>query len=295
MSDKLKGIILAITAAVLWALCGIATQILFKDSRISSEWLVEVRLMLSGLLLIIYGLIKNKNNLIKVWNDRTDIKQLVIFSFLGMTGMQYTYFMAIKEGNAASATVLQFLCPVIIVCFLIIYKRKIPQKLELLAIGTALTGTFLFVTKGNINSFSISVPAFSWGIASAFAMAFYTLQPKKLLDKYDSPSIVGWAMIIGGIVFNIIHPIWDFDMGILTIKSVLYILFIVIFGTLLSFLSYLQSLKYIEPSIASLLCSVEPLSASVLSIFIFGAMFGSVQWIATLLIISTVFILSKSK
>ena len=68
-------------------------------------------------------------------------------------------------------------------------------------------------------------------------------------------------MLIGGIAFSFVHQPWNFT-GQLSITSILAVLFVIIFGTLIAFYSYLESLKYIKPTEASILSSVEPLSAA---------------------------------
>src|SRR5690606_31187566 len=112
-----------------------------------------------------------------VWRNKKDAMQLALFSITGMLAVQYTYFAAINHSNAATATVLQYAGPVIIAVYLALKHKRMPRPLEFLAIGLAVLGTFLLVTHGDIRSLSISGPAFLFGIASAFALAIYTLQP----------------------------------------------------------------------------------------------------------------------
>nr|WP_243686307.1 EamA family transporter [Lentilactobacillus rapi] len=62
----------------------------------------------------------------------------------------------------------------------------------------------------------------------------------------------------------------------------------VIFGTMLAYLFYLQSLSYIQPTTASVLGSFEPLSATILSILLLGISFGLPETIGGILILGTV-------
>lgn len=155
-------------------------------------------------------------------------------------------------------------------------------------------GTFLIITKGNIHSISISRLAIFWGICSAVAAAFYTVQPQLLIIKWGSILIVGWGMLIGGIIFSFVHAPWAFD-GQWSISSILSVIFVVLFGTLIAFTCYLESLKYIRPTEASVLSSAEPLSAAVLSVLWMHDSLGIGQWIGTILIIITIIILSYAK
>ncbi|CUU49216.1 DMT family transporter [Clostridium beijerinckii] len=291
---RIKGIILVIIGAMLWGISGTAAQYLFQKKGFSPEWLVVIRLLSSGIILLLYTFMKGEQNIWEVWKSKNDALSLIFFSVLGMLGVQYTYFAAIKYGNAATATILQYSSPVIITCYLAIRNKKIPKLKEIIAIGLAMLGTFFIITKGNIHSISISRLALFWGIASAFAAAFYTLQPCLLLRKWGSILVVGWGMLIGGIAFSFIEQPWNCT-GIWSTNSILAIIFVVLFGTLIAFTCFLESLNYIKPTESSILSSAEPLSAAILSVLWLHEELGIAQWIGTACIITTIIILSRIK
>ena len=289
-----KGIALVIIAATFWGVSGTVAQYLFHQQGFSTSWLVDIRLIFSGSGLLLFAQSSGKQNIWSIWKNKHDIIQLIMFGIIGMLGVQYTYFAAIEHGNAATATILQYLAPVIIACFLCLRAKVLPAKYEVIAIALALFGTFLLVTKGNIHTLSISGAAFFWGILSAFALAFYTLYPGGLLVKWGSLTTVGWGMMIGGIGFSFIQPPWKFQ-GHWSLPSFLAVVFVVLFGTLIAFFCYMESLKYIEASEASLLACVEPLSAAFLSVAWLHVSFSPLEWIGAIFIIATIFILSAVK
>lgn len=294
MDTKTKnGILLGITAASLWGISGTIGQFLFQQRGINVEWLITLRLLLSGVGLLILAK-STKNNILEIWNNRKDTIQLFIFSIIGMVGVQYTYFAAIKHSNAATATVLQFAGPIFIAIYLALKYKKLPKKLELLAILLAVAGTFLLVTRGNFDTLSISGIALFLGIASAITLAIYTLQPKALLAKYNSALVVGWGMFIGGIVFSFVKAPWQIE-GDWDLKTFLGVAFIIIFGTLIAFYAYLNAVKMIGGQKTSLLASAEPLVAVILSVIWLNTPFSVIEWIGSLCIISTVFLLTKKE
>lgn len=293
-NSRSRGIFLVLTAAVLWGISGTVAQFLFQKNGFSPEWLVVVRLLFSGIILLAFASLKEKRNITDIWNSKSDVLSIILFSILGMLSVQYTYFAAIKSSNAATATILQYLAPVVITCFLAIRYKQLPNYKEVIAVILALLGTFLLVTHGNISRLSITGVALFWGLSSALALAFYTLHPQNLLKKWGSTIVVGWGMLIGGIAFSFVNPPWQFQ-GQWSISSYFAVIFIVIFGTLIAFYCYLESLKYINASETSLLASLEPLSAAVLSVIWLKVNFGLVDWIGTICIISTIIILSLVK
>ncbi|MBN1056816.1 EamA family transporter [Clostridium botulinum] len=291
---RIKGITLVIIGSMLWGISGTVAQYLFQEKEFSPEWLVVIRLLVSGVILLLYVFMKGKRNIWEIWKSKHDGLNLIFFSILGMLGVQYTYFAAIKYGNAATATILQYSSPIIITCYLAIRTKKIPDLQEIIAIGLAMLGTFFIITKGNIHSMSISKLALFWGITSAFAAAFYTVQPRSLLIKWGSVLVVGWGMLIGGIAFSFIQQPWNCT-GKWSITSILAITFVVLFGTLIAFTCFLESLKYIKPTESSVLSSAEPLSAALLSVLWLHEQLGIAQWIGTACIIITIIILSRVK
>ena len=124
-----------------------------------------------------------------------------------MLGVQFTYFTTIAKSNAAIATLLQYLAPVIIIIYYLIRLKQKISLSETAALLMALSGTFLLLTNGNTESLIISKEAFFWGLASAFALAFYTIYVKKLL-KWPSSVIIGWSMVIGGFILGLFVPDW---------------------------------------------------------------------------------------
>ncbi len=294
MTDRTKGYCLVALGAIFWGASGVAGQFLLHDKQFSAEWLVVVRLLCSGLILLTIDSVTHFGDIFTIWQNRLDRYQLLLFGVVGMLSVQYTYYAAIQHGNAATATILQYLMPVIIVGYIALRYKKCPRFLEIVSICLAMLGTLLLVTKGDFSSLAISPLALFWGITSAFSAAFYTIQPKGLLSRWRSPLVIGWGMLIGGIAMSPIAPPWEF-VGQFDLGAGLGLAFVIIFGTVIAFWAYLESIKYILPTETSTIASLEPFSAVFLSIILLDIPFGFMDYVGGLCILSTVFILAKQK
>ena len=292
ISNRGKGIILVLTAALFWGISGTLSQYMFQDLNINTEWFTTVRLLLAGLLLLLIAFRNEGKCVFEIWKERDSALRVIIFGIVGMIGVQYTYLAAINYGNAATATALQYLGPGMVTTYYILIAKRLPTLKEFFAVLSALFGTFLLVTHGNIHTLSISKEAFVWGILSAFGLAFYTIFPIPLLKKWGSFITIGWGMFIGGLVFSIVRAPWQFE-GEWYISTNFAFLFVVICGTVLSFYFYLDSLKYLTPSETSLLACAEPLSAAITSVVFLSVAFGWIDWIGTVFILLTIIILSR--
>lgn len=293
-ANAYKGIFLAILAASLWGISGTFGQYVFQQKGINVEWLMSARMLISGSILLVYLFIKNPSEALSVWKNKKDTLRLLIFSITGMLAVQYTYFATIKLSNAATATVLQYAGPVLIAVYVSLKRKKIPQPLEILAILFAVLGTFLLVTHANLSTLAISPEALIMGIASAFALAMYTLQPVSLLEKYSSTAIVGWAMVLGGFACSFVKAPWNIE-GNWDFSTYTSVAFIIIFGTLIAFYAYLTAVKMIGGQKSSLLATAEPLSATLIAVLWLQIPFTTMDYIGSACIISTIFILSAGK
>ncbi|UPV81174.1 EamA family transporter [Bacillus rugosus] len=294
--QRMYGFFMVIVGAAFWGLSGTVAQHLFETSDVSVEWLVTVRLLLSGLLvLIIISAGKNRRAVWEIWKDQQSAIKLIVFGIAGMLGVQYTFLASIETGNAAVATLLQYLAPVMIVLFMLVTRKNSFHLADICALVLALGGTFLLLTNGSINNLTVSSLSVIWGLLSAAALAFYTLYSSSLLKNWGSALVIGWGMLIGGIGMSFIHPPWDVDIQGWTMSASVSIGFIVIFGTLLGFYMYLTSLKYLFPQEASMLGCTEPVAAVASSILWLGVSFGLYQAAGAACILVMIFVLSQKK
>ncbi|USG66228.1 EamA family transporter [Brevibacillus ruminantium] len=295
-SVRIRGFTMVIVASILWGVSGTVAQSLMQHYQFQTDWLVAVRLLSSGVILLALSLLgQHRQNVWHLLRSGGDFVRLLIFSILGMLAVQYTFFAAIEAGNAATATLLQYLGPVFLVLYFIIRTRKLPSLAQVTALVLALGGTYFLITGGNPGKLTISAGALAWGLASALALAFYTVYPTLLLGRWGSTVVLGWSMLIGGVVLGLSTQTWTYTEMIWTLPSVLAVLFIILFGTLIPFYLYVDSLNYIRPTETSLLASAEPLSAVITAVFWLHVSFGLFEWIGCLCIIGTVFALSRHR
>ncbi|RAP29211.1 hypothetical protein C2W64_04158 [Brevibacillus laterosporus] len=298
--NRFKGMVMVITGAGLWGISGTVAQQLFQQVNISTEWLVTIRLLISGMILLLLSSFSPKRyQIFGIWKDKKESVKIILFGIVGMLGVQYTYFASINAGNAAVATLLQYLAPIFITFYLIMKCKTFPTKIDTISIFLALLGTFLLLTNGSTDNLTVSKPAIIWGILSGLTLAFYTLYSKGLLDKWASSIVVGWGMIIGGIGLTLLSfistrkIIFLSRIENLTLETFLLIAFVVIFGTLIAFYLYLESIRYITPKETSLLGCTEPLAAIISSVLLLHVPFGIFQSVGTLSVLVMVFLLSQ--
>ena len=289
---KLRGMLLASLASSLWAISGISGEILFKQFNFSSDWLVSTRTLVSGILLFMIVIFIEKKSILRPLKNKWDSMGIILFGVAGMYLVQYTYFKTIELSNVSFATILQFTAPFFIFIYESIKNRKLPSVLTITLLFMTILGVVFIATKGNFSNLSVSLEALLFGLVSAIMIAFYSTYPKKLLKKYGSITVVGWGMIIGSVISNIIHPIWEIQ-GDINTKSIIQVITVVILGTSIAYLIYIASLNYISSSLAGILTAFEPVLAAVLSVVTFGLKFSIIELIGFVLVFVSIFVLEK--
>lgn len=286
-NTQIKGILYTLVGGMCWGLSGCFGEYLFSEKGITAIWLVNIRLIFAGTLLVIYSYIKEKDKLKNIFQDKEDFKKLVLFGLIGLMVCQYTYFSAIEHSNAGTATVLQSLNPIMILGYLCIKNKQAPKLVEIFAIFTALFGIFLLSTKGDIHNMVLSQKGLFMGLMSAVGAAAYSLMGSGLINKYSVFVVVGSGMFMGGIALLPFARIWtipvEYDMGVIGGT-----LAVSIIGTLIAFTLFLKGISIVGSFTGSLLGMIEPVTAVVVSITFFGAKFSLIEFVGFAMILGTV-------
>lgn len=292
-SGEFAGSVMTIVGGICWGLSGCCGQFLFEHRGVQAPWLVALRLLFAGLMLIINGFILNRKDNLRIFKHKRDVRHLLVFALFGITFCQFSYFMAVQSSNAGTATVLQYLSPVLILFIMCVRGRRRPRGLELLAIALSLTGTFLIGTHGNIHGLQLTPQGLMWGLLAAVSAVIYTTLPGTLVNRYDIYQVLGFGMFIGGLFMCLLVRPWTY--AVVWDGGTWAAMFgVIVVGTAVAFGLYLQGVSIIGPLKGSLYSGVEPVSSIIISVFWLHTSFTRPDFLGFGLIMATVFILAKT-
>ena len=163
MSKTLKGSLMVITAGIAWGFSGVSGQYLMAHG-VNVNLLTSLRLLLSGILLTASVFFRQRDKLVQAIKDRKTLVSIALFALFGLVLNQYAYLSAIQYTNAGTATVLQYVTPVIILAFVCAKYRRFPTAAELVAITMAIVGTFIIATHGQLTELAITPLGLFWGL-----------------------------------------------------------------------------------------------------------------------------------
>ncbi len=288
----IRGAVLTLAGGMLWGFSGTCGQFLMQEKGLASDWLVPVRLLSAGILLLLLCFLKEGKEIFKIW--KKDWAGVVTFGVFGMSMCQYTYFTAIGASNAGTATVLQYIGPVLILAYLSIRHKTLPRPNELWATCLAVLGTYLLATPGKPGNMALSKEALFWGLLSAVALAVYTVQPGRLLEQYGSAVVAAWGMVVGGVLLAAVFRPWSIPAPV-DCQVALGLAAVVVLGTVTAFSLYMEGVRCVGPKKGSLYASIEPVSATLFSVVWMGASFEGMDLLGFACILSTIFLLAADK
>ena len=285
------GTFLTIAGGILWGISGVCGQFLFQSKDVTASWLVPLRLMTAGFLLLCYYLIRDKGKAFDIWKTKRNRIDIIIYGLAGMMLCQYSYFQTIEWSNAGTATVIQYLGPALIVVWVCLQTKRLPEKKEVLGVILAVTGIFLIATHGNPTTLALSQKALIMGLISAVSVVIYTVKPARMQAEFDTPLILAWGMLIGGIALTIAFRPWN-NKVIFDGETFTALTFIILFGTMAGFSMYMTGVKMIGSVRASLYSCVEPVASMVLTAVWMKVSFTTPDLIGTAFVIATIIILA---
>lgn len=261
--EVMKGRILIVSTALLWGLAGVCVKMISWNSMS----LVAVRSFLSAALLLAY------KRSFKIRFTKKNIWGAVMMSATGML-----YVESIKLTTAGTAIVLQYIAPILVFLFAVLFRHRKVRLYEILI-------TFA-VFGGIVLSFADTLDAAHvvgniLGLASGFTFAGQIIiMNDKEADSMDS-------LIISCLIsFVIAFPFMFFDTSLVfNAQNIIWVLILGIFQYGMSNLLFGIGIQKIESVEASLFLTIEPIFNPIPVAIIYGEKMGPLAVIGFALVI----------
>lgn len=292
MSIRATGLLLGICSGVLWGLMDIASQYLLHNAQMRAALFISSTMLVTSIILVLYSLVSQPKQLVAPMHSSKGFFSLFIFGML-ILATEASFFICVKESNAATAAVLAANRPFFIM-LLLCFMRIRPTVKKILCCLVAVTGVTLLVTKGHFSNLSLSLGATLLGLGAPFFSACYTLQSKSLIKRFNPIVSMTWGMTFAAVLVNLYYPFWQVKQN-WTFLTIFAVLWVGIVGHVLAYLCYLVSASKINPTVTGVLETVEPLTAVFLSYILFKISMDSWMLGGSILILMAVSILSFSR
>lgn len=284
--------LMPIVSGAMWGSAGIFVRKL-TALGMNSYTVVSVRVVLAVIILAVWLGIYDKN-LLKI-----KLKDLWIFvagGVVGMFGLNICYNFAISELSLSLAAVLLSLSPVFVLFMAaILFKEKITSK-KVICMTIAIAGCVL--ASGVLESASTmrwSVKGIIVGTIGAFFYGLYGIISKTAMERgYHAFTTTFYCLFM---VMLVVIPLtnWKLVTDFVIANPFKMSVFLVIHSlctSVLPYILYTFSIRYIDAGMASILASGEPVAAMIFGVIFFSEIPTFLSVVGIVLVIVALALLS---
>lgn len=221
---------------------------------------------------------------------------LTVGSGLAFFSTASCYFYSMTESSVSTAVVLMYTAPIFVMIYSVLFLGEKLTKIKTLCVILMLIGCGL--VSGIIGGFSFDAVGIIFGFMAGLSYSAYNILTKIQMKKGMNPitaNLYGFffSMLAGAICANVGHIPAMISQNTDVVLPLVILLGIV--TSVMPYLTYSVALKYLPAGTASSLAILEPMMATVLSIIFLGEKPKMVSSVGIVLILFSVFILSREK
>jgi drug/metabolite transporter (DMT)-like permease len=288
-----RGYAYVIVAALFWAISGAAAKFLFNNG-ITPLQLVQTRATLAFAFLFTW-LCLFRPGLLKI--APRDIVYFMVLGTTGLAAVQFTYLLTISKIQVAAAILLEYLAPVFIAMYSVIFAREPLKLITGLAVLGATIGCYLVVGGYNLDLLSMNRVGLISGILSAISFAWYSIYGEKGMRRFNPWTILLYSTFFSALTWNIAGLFWAsapmpldlvFNASQYSFTTWAWLIYISLFGTMLPFGLYLVGINYIRATRASITATLEPITAGLFAFIFLGESFEAPQLLGGMFVIVSI-------
>lgn len=291
MTKDFKGYFFVILGATLLGSIGILGRLIYQYEPDPIKVVTYRGIIASIFLFGSLALFNFKKLKIKI----SDIPFFAIYGFLSVTLTFILFFYAIKYTTVAVATILIYTYPAwVLVLSMFILDEKLDRN-KIIALLLTFSGCMLVIQVYNPSVLKFNLKGIIYGLFCGLGAASYTLFGKKATFKYDSQTVVSYALGFGALFLLLFRPPQTLLQKSYPTIAWLWIFTLAIVPTLLGYSFYTKGLKYLEAGKAGIIATWEVIVASFLAFIIFSEKMTLLQISGALLIFWGIFIIKRKE
>lgn len=294
-----RGYVYAVLAAACWATGGLTAKWLFTAvSPATTSWpvpplgiemspgvLAGGRALTAFLVLLAYLLIARRRELVV---SRASIPFLGVFGVVGLALVHFSYYKAISLTNVATAILLEYLAPVIVLIVGVLFLGYRLTWTLPLGVTLSVLGCGLVVGAFGGDGLVVSPQGVLWGLLSAVFFASYGLMGSYAAGRFSPWTLLAWGLGFAALFWLLVLGPAEVLAPFAERSTGLAILYLAVVSTILPFGLFLVALHHIPPANATIAATVEPVIAGVGAFVLFGESMSVLQVLGGVLVIAAI-------
>lgn len=285
--ERFKGILYIVLSSIAFGIMPILAKLSYRGGS-NTYYTLFLRFFFAAIMVFYY--LKSKSISLKI--SKKQFFMVIIMGVLGYTLTSASLFMSYNYLSIGMATMILYTYPAIVtlLSYLFFKEKMYPRKIISLLISTV--GIYILIDKGSVsfNLKGIILAAMAAVLFSLYVLGT-SLKEIKVINSYVLTfyisCVASVVMFISAITTN------NFDMHI-SFYALVSILLLAVISTVVALTAFLEGVRIIGPSKASIFSTIEPIVALLLGILILGEPISARIIIGSITIIASILILTKA-
>lgn len=219
-----------------------------------------------------------------------DFGRLVLLGVLGVAASNYLYYLAIQRTNVATAIILQYTAPVLVLLYMVARGLQRATLQRVSAVGLAVVGSALAIGVVGGGGFRLDGLGVMAAILAAVSFAFYNVAGHRILARYDRWIVLLYTTFSAGAFWMIVNPPWKLVAAHYSGAQWTFLLVFAVVSVLAPFSFYFAGLQHLEPTRAIVASCLEPVFSILLAAVLLGEIVRPIQTVGIVIVLAAIVI-----
>jgi drug/metabolite transporter, DME family len=220
----------------------------------------------------------------------SDFGRTMALGILGVAASNYLYYLSIQKTNVATAIVLQYTAPVLVLLYMVIRGLQRATAQRVAAVGLAVVGSALAIGIVGAGGFRLNPIGVVAALLAAVSFAFYNIAGHRLLARYDRWIVLLYTTFSAAAFWMLVNPPWKLAAAHYSGEQLAFLAVFAAVSMLAPFSLYFAGLQYLEPTRAIVVSCLEPVFSIVLAALLLGEALRPMQALGIVIVLVAIVI-----
>jgi drug/metabolite transporter, DME family len=238
--------------------------------------------------LVLFPVLAARRGMTGLRLPRVDLIRVLLLGVFGVAFSNYLYYFAIQKTNVATAIILQYTAPVLVLVYMVARGLQRATLKRVAAAVLAFLGSGLVVGAAGRAGVTLNTAGVMAALLAAVCFSYYNIAGYNLLARYDHWLVLLYTTLSATVFWLAVNPPWKVLAAGYTGFEWAFLLVFAVVSVLLPFSLYFAGLRYLEPTRAIVVSCLEPVFSIIIAAIVLGESVRPAQAIGIAIVLAAI-------